>query len=63
MLGTVTTVEGKPDLDQCRRRRCTDLLAPPVAAALPVVPGARVARIDPALADTAAFLRGIRLTS
>ena len=34
-----------------------DLLAPPVAAALGVVPGARVTPIDPALADTAAFCR------
>ena len=34
-----------------------DLLAPPVAAALGVVPGARVTSIDPALADTAAFCR------
>jgi prolyl-tRNA editing enzyme YbaK/EbsC (Cys-tRNA(Pro) deacylase) len=32
-----------------------DLLAPPVAAAIGAVPGARVARIDPTLADTAAF--------
>jgi prolyl-tRNA editing enzyme YbaK/EbsC (Cys-tRNA(Pro) deacylase) len=32
-----------------------DLLAPPVAAAIPLVPGARVAPIDAALADTAAF--------
>ncbi len=32
-----------------------DLVAPPVAAAAPLVPGARVAAIDPTLADTAAF--------
>lgn len=32
-----------------------ELLAPVVAAALPFVPGAQVAPIDPALADTAAF--------
>ncbi|WP_343991756.1 YbaK/EbsC family protein [Terrabacter terrae] len=32
-----------------------DLLAPPVAAALEHVPGARVAPIDASLADTAAF--------
>ncbi len=32
-----------------------DLLAPPVAAAIANVPGARVARIDASLADTAAF--------
>lgn len=32
-----------------------DLLAAPVAAAADTVPGARVARIDPDLADTAAF--------
>jgi prolyl-tRNA editing enzyme YbaK/EbsC (Cys-tRNA(Pro) deacylase) len=32
-----------------------DLLAPPVAAALRLVPGARVAEIDATLADTAAF--------
>jgi len=32
-----------------------DLLAPPVATALDHVPGARVASIDPDLADTAAF--------
>ena len=32
-----------------------DLLAPPVAAALDHVPGARVASIDATLADTAAF--------
>jgi prolyl-tRNA editing enzyme YbaK/EbsC (Cys-tRNA(Pro) deacylase) len=31
------------------------LLAPPVAAAISAVPGACVSRIDPALADTAAF--------
>jgi prolyl-tRNA editing enzyme YbaK/EbsC (Cys-tRNA(Pro) deacylase) len=35
--------------------RHTDLLAPPVAAALGQVPSARVATIDPTLADTAAF--------
>ncbi|WP_019634372.1 YbaK/EbsC family protein [Actinomadura atramentaria] len=33
----------------------TDLLAPPVAAALGAAPGARVAEIDAGLADTAAF--------
>ncbi|WP_226344693.1 YbaK/EbsC family protein [Agilicoccus flavus] len=33
----------------------TDLVAPPVAAAADLVPDARVARIDPSLADTAAF--------
>ncbi|AKT51570.1 YbaK/EbsC family protein [Arsenicicoccus sp. oral taxon 190] len=32
-----------------------DLVAPPVAAAAPLVPGARVAPIDPHLADTATF--------
>lgn len=32
-----------------------ELVAAPVAAALPDVPGARVAEIDPSLADTAAF--------
>lgn len=32
-----------------------DLLAPPVAAAVAAVPSARVAEIDPELADTAAF--------
>ncbi len=32
-----------------------DLVAPPVAAALPLVPRARVAEIDETLADTAAF--------
>lgn len=32
-----------------------DLVAPPVAVALASVPEVRVARIDPALADTAAF--------
>lgn len=32
-----------------------ELVAPPVAAALPGVPGAKVAEIDAALADTAAF--------
>lgn len=32
-----------------------ELVAPPVAAALPSVPGARVAEIDAHLADTAAF--------
>ncbi|HEX6057363.1 MAG TPA: YbaK/EbsC family protein [Intrasporangium sp.] len=32
-----------------------ELVAPPVAAALPHVPGVRVAAIDAALADTAAF--------
>jgi prolyl-tRNA editing enzyme YbaK/EbsC (Cys-tRNA(Pro) deacylase) len=32
-----------------------ELLAPPVAAALPSVPGALVAAIDPGLADTAAL--------
>jgi prolyl-tRNA editing enzyme YbaK/EbsC (Cys-tRNA(Pro) deacylase) len=31
------------------------LLAPPVAAAIDALPGARVAPIDPSLADTAAF--------
>ncbi|MFJ6133036.1 YbaK/EbsC family protein [Janibacter terrae] len=33
----------------------TDLLAAPVAAAIAAVPSARVAEIDPELADTAAF--------
>jgi prolyl-tRNA editing enzyme YbaK/EbsC (Cys-tRNA(Pro) deacylase) len=33
----------------------TDLLAPPVAAAIAALPSARVAEIDPDLADTAAF--------
>ncbi len=32
-----------------------ELVAPPVAAAAPLVPGARVAEIDATLADTAAF--------
>ncbi|HIW30424.1 MAG TPA: hypothetical protein H9987_10520 [Candidatus Luteococcus avicola] len=32
-----------------------ELVAPPVAAAASLVPGARVAPVDPALADTAAF--------
>lgn len=35
--------------------RHTDLLAPPVAAAIATLPSARVASIDPDLADTAAF--------
>lgn len=33
----------------------TELLGPPVAAAIASLPSARVARIDPELADTAAF--------
>lgn len=33
----------------------TDLLAAPVAAAIAALPSARVAEIDPELADTAAF--------
>ena len=51
----MTTVEGNLTWTSVDADAARDLLAPPVAAALPVVPGARVARIDPALADTAAF--------
>ena len=47
------TAEGNLDWVPATTR--PDLLAPPVAAALPLVPGARVAAIDAALADTAAF--------
>ena len=43
------TLSWKPALDHL------ELVAPPVAAALPTVPGVRVAAIDAALADTAAF--------
>ena len=43
------TLSWKPALDHL------ELVAPPVAAALRTVPGVRVAAIDAALADTAAF--------
>lgn len=43
------------DLDWSPAADHPDLLAPPVAAALPHVPGALAARIDPDLADTAAL--------
>lgn len=43
------TLDWKPLVDH------PELVAPPVAAAAHLVPGARVAQIDPDLADTAAF--------
>ncbi|NYF98582.1 YbaK/EbsC family protein [Janibacter cremeus] len=43
------------DLDWVPATTKTGLLAPPVAAAIGQVPSARVAEIDPELADTAAF--------
>jgi prolyl-tRNA editing enzyme YbaK/EbsC (Cys-tRNA(Pro) deacylase) len=49
----MSTAEGKLHWEPADRH--TDLLAPPVAAALGRVPSARVAQIDPDLADTAAF--------
>jgi prolyl-tRNA editing enzyme YbaK/EbsC (Cys-tRNA(Pro) deacylase) len=49
----VRTAEGNLAWEPADRH--TDLVAPPVAAALAHTPGARVAPIDPELADTAAF--------
>ena len=49
----MTTTEGNLDWEPAKRH--TDLLAKPVATAIGQVPSARVARIDPDLADTAAF--------
>jgi prolyl-tRNA editing enzyme YbaK/EbsC (Cys-tRNA(Pro) deacylase) len=42
-------------LTWCPAAQRRDLLAAPVAAALPLVPSAQVAAIDPEMADTAAF--------
>lgn len=49
----MSTAEGK--LDWTPAAESPDLVAEPVAAALGSVPSARVAPIDPGLADTAAF--------
>ncbi|MBB2985942.1 nitronate monooxygenase [Terracoccus luteus] len=51
--GTVPSAEGALDWQPAGER--TAWLAPPVAAALSLVPGARAAQIDATLADTAAF--------
>jgi prolyl-tRNA editing enzyme YbaK/EbsC (Cys-tRNA(Pro) deacylase) len=49
----MTSIEGTLNWKSLDRH--TDLVAPPVAAALAKAPSARVARIDPDLADTAVF--------
>ena len=52
-LGTMPSAEG--NLTWTPLADSPELVAPPVAAAASLVPGARVAPVDPALADTAAF--------
>lgn len=52
-LATMPSVEG--NLTWTPLEDATGLVAPPVAAAAASVPSARVAEIDPHLADTAAF--------
>jgi prolyl-tRNA editing enzyme YbaK/EbsC (Cys-tRNA(Pro) deacylase) len=49
----VSTAEGTLDWEPATRH--TTLLAEPVGAAIAIAPSARVAPIDPTLADTAAF--------
>lgn len=51
----VTAAEGTLTWTAADSARGRDLLAPPVAATIGALPGARVAPIDPDLADTAAF--------
>ena len=51
----MSAAEGNLDGTAATTDSARDLLAAPVAAAIGCVPGARVAPIDPTLADTAAF--------
>lgn len=51
----MTAAEGNLTWTDAVEPEASALLAPPVTAALTHVPGARVAPIDPTLADTAAF--------
>lgn len=51
----MTAAEGNLNWMAASAEEARPLLAPPVAAAIETVPGARVAPIDPCLADTAAF--------
>lgn len=53
IVGSMSTAAGTLTWTPAAER--TDLLAPPVARVIAALPSARVAEIDPELADTAAF--------